>query len=126
MRCFVMLLLLAASLFGEAGPVRAQATADQLNKLSLEALTAPSAGGGGYGRRSYRSTRSYASSGRRSYARGYRRSNTRRGRYGGYRATAGSRHRTAVRHAFGRSYRRHYRGHGHVVVHRHRQSRRHT
>ena len=124
-----MLLLLAASLFAEAGPVRAQATADQLNKLSLEALTAPSAGGGGggYGR-SY-----WGHAARRSYARSPRRAGYSRNSYGrhsyrqapsrGYRAAVGSRHRTAARHAFGRSYRRTYRAHGHVAP-RHRYARR--
>jgi hypothetical protein len=55
MRRFLFLAVLAASLLPFNGPAQAQATADQLNKLSLEALTAPPAGGGGggYGRRSY-------------------------------------------------------------------------
>jgi hypothetical protein len=78
-RLLLILALLACML---APGARAQATADQLNKLSLEALTAPSArgsGGGGYaparrsyGYRSYAghsyAHRSYAS---RSYARPY-------------------------------------------------------
>jgi hypothetical protein len=64
-----MILSLALLICLLAPGARAQATADQLNKLSLEALTAPPArgsGGGGYApaRRSY-VPRSYAS---RSYA----------------------------------------------------------
>ena len=72
MRRFLFLALLAASLL--PGPVRAQATADQLNKLSLEALTARPAGGGGGGytprtyHRSYAARRYPAHSGYRSYA----------------------------------------------------------
>jgi hypothetical protein len=55
MRRFLFLAVLAASLLPLTGPAQAQATADQLNKLSLEALTAPPAGGGGGTvRRSYR------------------------------------------------------------------------
>jgi hypothetical protein len=121
-----MLLLLAVSLFAEAGPVRAQATADQLNKLSLEALTAPPAGGGGgYGRRSYRPVRSYASTGRRSYGRSSRRVSDRRsrygrGHYGGYRTAVGSRHRRAAPYAASRSYRRSYRSYSHAAT-SHRQ-----
>ena len=58
MRRFLFLAVLAASLLPFTGPAQAQATADQLNKLSLEALTARptggGGGGGGYVRRSYR------------------------------------------------------------------------
>lgn len=71
MRRFLFLALLAGSLLPLPGPAQAQATADQLNRLSLEALTAPSAGGGRSGRatvhRSYQG-RSYGGS-RYAYAR---------------------------------------------------------
>ena len=71
MRRLLWLALLAASLLPFSGPARAQATADQLNRLSLEALTATppgggGGGGGGYSRRIYRP--SYHGSGR-TYAR---------------------------------------------------------
>ena len=59
------------------GPAQAQATADQLNKLSLESLTAPPPGGGGYRatpRRSHavRANRSYAARPVRHYGYGRR------------------------------------------------------
>ncbi len=75
MRRFLFLAVLAASLLPLTGPVQAQATADQLNKLSLEALTAPPAGGGGGTvRRSYRPAyhASYRPRYRASYHRAYR------------------------------------------------------
>ena len=58
---FILSLALLAFLF--APGARAQATADQLNKLSLEALTAPAppgSGGGGYGSARHSYVRSYA------------------------------------------------------------------
>ena len=72
MRRFLILTLMAVSLLSVPVVVRAQATADQLNKLSLEALTArPS--GGGYApsatRRAYYQPRRYR---RVSYARYHR------------------------------------------------------
>ena len=76
------LVLLAGSLLPLPGPAHAQATADQLNRLSLEALTAPSAGGGRSGR-----VTAYRSSQRRSYS---------RSRY------AYARHAGYVRHGGGR------------------------
>ena len=101
MRRLLIIVLLAASLLPGAGPVHAQATADQLNKLSLEALTAPpprGSGGGGYARRSYRSSR-------RSYA-PYRHSYARRGRtrpgygYGSVRHRRGASRRSVGRRAY--------------------------
>ena len=85
MRRFLFLALLAGSLLPLPGPARAQATADQLNRLSLEALTATPPGGRSSGasasRRYYRSyatrrfrrtgavrSRYYGPAGRRSYA----------------------------------------------------------
>ncbi|WP_158746808.1 hypothetical protein [Acidisphaera sp. L21] len=65
MRRFLLLAVLAASLLPLAGPARAQVTTDQLNKLSLEALTARPAGGGGGG--GYAPRRSYRPAYRRSY-----------------------------------------------------------
>ena len=66
MRRVLMLLLVAAWLLPGAGPAAAQATPDQLNKLSLEALTAP-APGGNPGPSHYHP--SYARSYHRSYSR---------------------------------------------------------
>ena len=66
MRRVLMLLLVAAWLLPGAGPAAAQATSDQLNKLSLEALTAP-APGGNPGPSHYRP--SYARSYHRSFSR---------------------------------------------------------
>ena len=78
MRRFLFLALLAASLMPLPGPARAQATADQLNKLSLEALTATPAGGRSSG----------ASASRRYYhsyaARRFRRTGMVRSRYYGH------------------------------------------
>ena len=90
MRRLLILLLLAVCLVPEAAPVQAQATADQLNKLSLEALTTPAPGGNpGPTRRSYHGS-SYRSLGYRS---------------GGYRAAAtrSSGHRRSYRSAAHRS-----------------------
>ncbi len=54
MHRLAFLVLLAGSVLSFSGPARAQATADQLNKLSLEALTAPPPGGArSYQARSY-------------------------------------------------------------------------
>ena len=100
MRRLLCLALLAASLLPSCGPARAQATADQLNRLSLEALTAQPPGGGGGGggnsRRSYRPT--YHRS-----ARSYARVSERRGR--SYtRRYASVRHYTTGRHYAARHY----------------------
>lgn len=79
MRRFLFLALLAGCLLPPPGPARAQATADQLNKLSLEALTAtPSGGGRSSGAYpSHRYYHSYA-------ARRFRRTGVARSRYYGY------------------------------------------
>ncbi len=55
MRRLSILLLVAVWLLPEVGPARAQASPDQMNKLSLEALTTPAPGGnpGSPGRRAY-------------------------------------------------------------------------
>ena len=49
MRRLLLLAILATCWLPLSRPAEAQATADQLNKLSLEALTARPAGGGGGG-----------------------------------------------------------------------------
>ena len=77
MRRVLMLLLVAVWLLPEAGQAAAQATPDQLNRLSLEALTTPAPGGNPGPTRYHRayqrsfsrsvSRRSYATRGRRSY-----------------------------------------------------------
>ena len=71
MRILLLIFLTAAWLLPDAGPLRAQATADQLNKLSLEALTTPAPGGNPgphYGAsRTYRTSRTSGAS--RRYAR---------------------------------------------------------
>ena len=97
MRRFLLLVLLLASLLPITA--RAQATADQLNRVSLEALTARPAGGGGggYGRAPHRAS-SYRYHGRRSYAhRGYRH------------YAAGSSYRGRVHHSRYAYHRRPYR-----------------
>ncbi len=73
MRRLSILLLVAVWLLPEVGPARAQASPDQMNKLSLEALTTPAPGGnpGSPGRRAYQ----------RSFYRGLGRSH-RRSSYG--------------------------------------------
>ncbi len=55
MRRLSILLLVAVWLLPEVGPARAQASPDQMNKLSLEALTTPAPGGnpGSPGHRAY-------------------------------------------------------------------------
>ena len=55
MRRLLILLFAAVWLMPDAGPARAQASPDQMNKLSLEALTTPAPGGnpGSYHRRAY-------------------------------------------------------------------------
>ena len=105
MRRLLVLLLVAACLLPEAGPVRAQATADQLNKLSLEALTTPAPGGnpGSYRRSAHRSSYRGLGRGYRSYA---RHSYTRR--RGGYRAVRRSYARGYSTPARGYSMRRSY------------------
>lgn len=93
------------------GPAWAEASADQMNKLSLESLTAGSSGGGGYRPAPHHSyARHYARyAPRRSFARRYPR--TRHGRiqarhaYAGRpHAYAGARRHPAYHHA--RRYRR--------------------
>ena len=78
MRRLLMILLIGLCLAPDADPARAQATPDQMNKLSLEALTTPAPGGnpGSPGRRAYQRS-FYRSIGRHS---SYRRPTyTRRG-----------------------------------------------
>ncbi len=113
MRRLLILLLLAACLMPGAGPAQAQATADQLNRLSLEALTTPAPGGNpgssrSYRRSSYRGSGSYRSAYRRS---GYRRSVERRSGYrsaryhtSGYRS--GTYHTSRPRYVASGGYRR--------------------
>ena len=73
MRRSLFLALLAATLLASPAPVRAQASGDPANKLSLEALTAPQPGDGQHGaRRPYRHT-AYKHHAARPHGRYYRR-----------------------------------------------------
>ena len=132
MRRLLILLLLAACLMPEAGPVQAQATTDQLNKLSLEALTTPAPGGNpgpSYRSRSYRGSGTHRS--------GYVRSGYRRARHYGtarrgqgdrrsayhHRSYHGGSHRVSrSRHAASSGDRRH--GARHAAYHRRHSARR--
>jgi hypothetical protein len=98
-RPILSLAILALWLASAGVPARAQATADQLNKLSLEALTAPPS----------RSAGGYAPTPHRAPARSYR----------SYRR-ATPRYRTAPRHRATRPY-RYSRPRGHAAApHAHR------
>ena len=112
MRLVLFLAILLAGL-PLAAPVQAQATADQLNRLSLEALTARPSGGGGYERRSFAPR----------YRGAYRTRSSYRGR--SYRARRYSPHYRSYarpapyRHGYGRSgYRSYSRAATHRAYHR--------
>lgn len=117
MRRLLMLLLLALTLMPEAGPANAQATTDQLNRLSLEALTTPAPGGNPGARGSYRS---YSS---RSYYRG--RARSRSAYHRSYRSRGRS-YRHSARPHYHRRGRAAYRHRSHRYSGYHRASHRRT
>ncbi len=127
MRRFWLMVLVAACLLPEIAVVQAQGTVDQMNKLSLEALTTPAPGGNpgrSYGHRSTQRSFYHRLSGRRSFRSrgGYVRTSSAlryRARVGSYRSVRHSGHGIARRGGYGSVRHRAYSRGSYVPARRH-------